>query len=100
MEQGEVEKLIIDQCLREGIPLPDKIANAPTLLPGLELFFVAFLELTDDRKSGMSIGRIPWSVIRMWAKEHDLDEDQTEELHFQISRMDFKYIEYHNSKKG
>ena len=100
LEQGSVEKLIIDQCMREGIPLPERIENAPQLTPGLELFFVAFLELSDDRNSGMSMGRIPWSVVRQWANAYELDYQQTEELHFQISRMDFKYIEYQTSKKG
>jgi hypothetical protein len=47
-----------------GLPLPGKIANAPDLEFGLEIFLAAFHDLESERVVGMDIGPIPRSAIR------------------------------------
>ena len=85
--------------MREGLPLPDRIQNAPDLLPGLELYYLAFMELSDSRSIGMGLGPIPWKVVHDYAQAYGLDSDQTEEMHFHIKEMDAAYLQHLRSKK-
>jgi hypothetical protein len=89
----------MEQCLREGLPFPEKIQNAPDLLTGLELYYLGFVELSDSRQIGMAMGPIPWKVIHDYCEAHHLDEDQTEEMHHHIREMDAVYLEFHRRKK-
>lgn len=98
LEQGEVESKIIAQCMRENLPLPDRIANAPEIIPGLELYFVAFLDLSDSRTIGMGPGPIPWKVVQDYCREFGLDDDQTEEMHHHIKVMDAAYLQHQKRK--
>lgn len=98
LEQGSVEQTIISQCMRENLPLPDKIQNAPDLLPGLELYYLAFMELSDSRSMGMSLGPISWKVIHDYCVAIGLDTDQTEEMHYHLKQLDMCYLEHHRSK--
>jgi hypothetical protein len=88
----------MQQCLREGLALPDRIANAPELLPGLELFYLGFVELTDSRQLGMGLGPIPWKVIHDYCEALELDEEQTEAMHHHLREMDAAYLEHHRKK--
>ena len=87
------------QCLAEGLPFPDKIANAPELISGLELYYLAFFELTDSRQIGMALGTIPWKVIHDYCVANELSEDQREEMHHHIRAMDSAYLEHNRGKK-
>lgn len=85
--------------MREGLPLPDRIQNAPELLPGLELYWLAFMELTDSRTIGMGLGPIPWKVVHDYCVAYDLDEEQREAMHHHIRELDAAYLEHQRSKK-
>ena len=89
----------MEQCLREGSPLPDKIANAPDLIQGLELFYIAFMSLSNSRQFGMGVGPIPWNVIHDYCVANNLTEEQEEEMHHHIREMDSVFIEFKNRKK-
>lgn len=41
----------------------------------------------------MTLGPIPWRVIREYCQILDLDEDQTEAMHHHIREMDKAYLE-------
>lgn len=84
--------------MREGHPLPQKIANAPELRIGLELYFGAFLDLCNSR-SGMGDGPIPWTVVAEYSKANDFDPVQREDLHFYISKMDTVYMKWVRAKQ-
>lgn len=86
-------------CVRERRPLPKVIENAPRLQLGLEFYYRAFFELTNSRNIGFSVGAIPWHVIRMYCNENKLTSEQTERMHFFISRMDFTYLDFLGKKK-
>ena len=71
-----------------------KIAGAPTLWHGLGFYYSAFLSLSSCRIIGMSEGRIPWTAAREFAKQHELQEDEFEDLWALLSMMDGAYLEF------
>ena len=89
----------MEQCLREGIPFPDKIANAPDLIMGLELFYLAFMALSDSRQIGMGVGPISWKTIHDYCVAYGIEGEQKEEMHYHIKEMDRAYMEYQSRKK-
>lgn len=91
--------MIIEQCVREKLPLPKRIQNAPELLLGNELFYVAFLDLTSCRGEAYeSEGPIRWTATQKWAEVHEMDEEQREDLHYYIPRMDKTYLDFKAKK--
>lgn len=99
IELGPIEKNIALQAVRSGQPLPDRIANAPELKLGLQLYLTAFFDLDAERESSMSIGRIPWSAIDRYARAYDLDSEQYEDMHFFIKQMDSEHIKRIKAKE-
>lgn len=77
-----------------GQPLPDRIANAPELITGLELYLQAFFDLDCERSHGMGLTRIPWSSIKDYAIAFDFDSRQTEDLFYYIRALDFANLIY------
>lgn len=96
MEQGQVEKKIIEQCMRENLPLPDKIANAPVLLEGLDLYYEAFQNLVGDR--GSAELPISWLAIHTYCRQFDLSEEQEQAMHHHIKEMDSVYLKVREKK--
>jgi len=99
LEQGPVEKKILEQCIRERIPFPEKMLNAPNLIFGLELFFFAFMALSASRQMGMGLGPIPWDAIHSYCSAFNIDEEQEEEMHYHLGELDAVYLEYMRKKK-
>lgn len=100
LEQGPVEQKIIGQCLKERLPFPDSIRDAPELLPGLELFFLGFLDLTTSRSVGMGVGPIPWKVIFDYCQAYGMSIEQTEDMVFLIREMDTVFMNFMREKDG
>ena len=99
MEQGHIEEQIIRQAVRSGLPLPDRIQNAPSILPGLELYYIGFLDLTSSRSlGGFGIGPIPWLAIEQYSQVMELDEDQRFAMHHHVAEMDKAYIRHMQKK--
>jgi hypothetical protein len=98
LEQGPTEKTIVEQCIRNRMPLPQSIANAPELYEGLELFYVAFMELTTCRALGMAEGPIPWTAVQSYCNELGLVGEQREDMFFHIREMDTCYLEFRAKK--
>ncbi len=91
--------MILEQCYRQGLPIPDRIRKAPNLELGLELYYGAFFDLTTCRGALHNTeGPIPWDKVRLWANEAELDDEQTEDLHHCISMMDDSYLKYKAKK--
>lgn len=99
MEQGPVERRILEQCKRERLPLPNRIQNAPDLRIGLELYYSAFLDLCSSR-GGMGDGPIPWTVVHEYGLLLGLDDDQLDDLHYYVSRMDDAQLKWLRNKQG
>jgi len=81
------------------MPLPEKIANAPELKLGLEIFYVAFMELTTCRAfGGMGEGPISWLTIHQYCTINKIKGEQREDMMYFISNLDAKYLEYKAEK--
>jgi hypothetical protein len=94
----KAEQSILQKCLHFGIPIPNKIKNAPELLPGLELFYRAFHKLSTCRPVGMGPGPIPWTAVLAYGTMQELDQLQFEALEYHISRMDGAFLEWIDRK--
>lgn len=82
-----------------GTELPPKIANAPVLTIGLELYLQAFWELSSCRDVGFGEGQIPWLAIDRYCQSLGLDIDQELALFHHVRAMDNVYLK-HQSKKS
>lgn len=91
LRHHEHEKTIIRAALATGRPIPKKIAEAPDLDLGLELYYSAFFELMTQR-TGMGDGPISWLAVSEYATVHEFDSEQREALHYYITRMDDAYL--------
>lgn len=99
MEQGPTEKTIVEQCVRQRLPLPDKIANAPELAFGLDVFYIAFMDLTSCRGSGYGTeGPISWLVINQYADAKEFEDEQREDLFYFVQQLDMVYLNYKTKK--
>src|ERR1044072_7269808 len=96
---GENEQSIAKQAVRAGQPIPERIANAPGLHIGLELFFNAYVDLDSERQAGFGVGPIPWCSIAEYARAYDFDEETTEDLFFFVKRMDADSLKRLKGKK-
>lgn len=84
--------------MRFGMPLPDRIQNAPELNLGSELFYTGFLELTSCRQIGMGLGPIPLLSILEYCLINGIDGEQREDFIWFIQRLDSKYLEWSKAR--
>ena len=98
MELGPHEQAIAKAAFRAGQPMPERIANAPELRIGLELYIQAFFDLDSERSHAMGLVSIPWSSINEYAKAFDFDAEQKEDLFFFIRKLDSSNLKRLESK--
>lgn len=90
----------MDQARKQGVALPKAIRNAPMLRVGLDFFYAAFWDLTNDRDEGMGEGGIPWTSIDRYAIRHDIsDIDDFQRLVGLIKYMDIGYRKFMDKKQ-
>jgi len=87
-----MEQTIIESCIKRRIPLPEKIANAPRILKGLEGYYIAFWELSTDRAVGMGAGPIPWTAVDMYCKREGIVGEDYDYLLDMIRAMDKVFL--------
>ena len=100
LELGTIEQTIAKQAMRAGEELPDRIAQAPKLRDGLDLYYSAFLDLDGERSHSLNLTPIPWSSMKTYAEFYEFDEEQAENLFFHIRRMDNAHLKRLDSKNG
>lgn len=98
-ELGPHEQAIAKQAMRAGQPLPDRIANAPELETGLQLFLQAFFDLDSERSHASGLTPIPWTSISAYAMAFEFDEEQTEDLYFFVRRLDSEHLKRLEAKQ-
>lgn len=98
MEQGDVEKAVIEACVRARQPLPSAIANAPQLFDGLELYYLAFIDLSTDRGIGFGEGPIPWTSIDRYCARLGLEGEEREDFHHYVRAMDKTFLAFRAKK--
>ena len=79
--------------------MPARIANAPQLLPGLDFFYIAFLELSTCRDVGMGLGPIPWTAMNAYAERYGLEDDDFAEFTWLLKRLDATYLQQQDEKR-
>lgn len=85
----------MEQAYRNGMPLPEKIANAPELEEGLECYYTAFLDLNSCRALGPSgEGAIPWTAMALYAQVNNYQGEELEDLFYHLPRMDKVYLDW------
>jgi len=90
----------MDQARKQGVALPKAIRNAPILRVGLDFYYAAFWDLTNDRDEGMGEGGIPWTAIDRYAIRHDIsDIDDFQRLVGLIKYMDIGYRKFRDKKQ-
>ena len=94
---GKDEKKIAQECRARGMPLPNKMMNAPDLFLGLELYWDAFQDLVTCRTGA---GFIPWTAINEYAHVHRLDEEQLDDLTFFLGQMNSALSKWQEKKNG
>lgn len=98
LEQGPLEETLIRRARAERRAIPVKIMNAPQLLPGLGIYFQAFMALSSCRPLGMSEGRIPWTAAFQYGQALDMSAEEFEDLWILVSLMDAAYLTYRKSQ--
>lgn len=93
-----MEQSIIAQCIKRRQPLPEKIANAPTIRQGLEVYYVAFWELSTCRPIGMGVGQIPWTAIDQYAARQGWEGERYEDLVDFTRAMDRTFMAYQSER--
>lgn len=94
-----MEKTILEQCIRQGRPIPDKIQNAPELELGLSLYYTGFYDLDSSRQiGGMSPGSIPWTAIQMYCVANGIEGEQREDFFYHVMHLDKVCMKYSASK--
>ena len=67
---------------------------------GLQLFLSAFLDLSSCRTMGMAPGPIPWNAVHDYCDRLELDEEDREDMHFHVTRMDQVYLDHVAQKRA
>lgn len=85
--------------MRERLPLPQRIQDAPTLNLGLEIYLAAWIDLNSCRPPG---GNYPirWIDIHDYADRLDLSPEQREDMHHLVREMDAEYLRWRDRSKG
>lgn len=83
----------------ERLPLPAKIADAPQLALGLQLYLVAFFDLLGQRQFGMVAGPIPYLSIAEYCDRLGLDNECRDAVHHHVSHLDKVYSQYLERKR-
>lgn len=82
--------MILRQCIRENRPYPKAIADAPDLEPESELYWFAWIDTGSCRY--YEGGEIPWTALRAYADEYEMDEDQRVILYQVIRAVDMWFL--------
>lgn len=78
--------------MRSGEEMPERIANAPELQSGLQLYLQAFFDLDAERTHALALTPIPWTSINAYSIAYGLEEEQTEDLLYLIRKMDNAHL--------
>jgi len=87
--------------MKQGLPIPQRIRDAPQLLPGLEVYYQAFLDLCTERQVGFGEGPIPSSSIDYYISQRSwFTEEDRVWMRALVRRLDIEYLKHRDSKRG
>lgn len=79
--------------------IPAKIADAPTLRFGLELYYAGFFDLIGCRSGSFGDGPIMFSAIMDYARAAEFSPEQADDLVFYVGQLDGVYMEHVRKKQ-
>jgi len=87
--------------MREKVPLPDRIRDAPQLWVGMAYAYDAFAQLNSTRPQTLDgPGDIPWTAVDAFCRSRGLGGDDREDLFYYIRAMDAAFRKYVKEKRG
>ena len=96
---GKDERTLLEMSKRQNMPLPERIKNAPDLLPGLELYYDAFKHLTTSRQIGQGcLGPIAYKAISDYCQAEGIEGDMREDMLYHIEHLDAAYMSWQTNK--
>lgn len=99
MGLGKDEKWILEQARKTRQPIPEEFATAPDLYAGLDIFYLAFMDLTSCRELGHgTVGPISWQVVQLYCNEYEILGEQREDMFYFLLKMDEAYLEYSHDR--
>jgi len=92
---------VLESAAKRKHPIPEAIQNAPDLLPGLNVFYDAFLELHSERPAAFSgIRSIPASKVREAAiRLGYVEEEDQDYFYTMIRKMDLFTMKFITDKQ-
>ena len=84
--------------VRRGLKsqLPPGVENAPQLNQGLELYWLAYSDLSTCRTFH---GVIPWDSMAIYARANQFSDEQHRLLIIYVREMDAEYQEWEKAQK-
>ena len=98
-QDDEKTEFIVEQSRRMGRPIPERIANAPELWPGLELCWIAFSRLDSGRTTGFGASKISWMQIEEYCDRIKLFGPERDIMHHHIRVMDAAFLKASKAKQ-
>lgn len=86
------------KLLEEGRDPPPVFFEQPEIPLWQQFYWVAFHELSTERQLGMGLGPIPSSSILAYAREYELDRDETSNLVSLVRSLDTEFLQLSNRK--
>jgi hypothetical protein len=100
MELGEDESWVLEQARKTRSPIPEQFLNAPELFSGLDLYYMAFMDLTSCRQLSQGVmGPISWANLQSYCNEYGIHGEQREDLFYFTMKMDEAYLK-NNMKRA
>lgn len=94
-----VERDIVKQHIQQGVKPPENLLQYPTLLPGLELFYFAFMALRPCMSiSSFGESNIPRQEIVCYCNENGIQGYQAELVEQYVRGMESAYKHWLRSK--
>lgn len=84
--------------MRFGMPLPERIKNAPDLWMGNELFYKGFLDLTSSRPIAMALGPLSLLTIIEYCMIMGIEGEQQEDFIWVLQHLDQKYLDWSGAR--
>jgi len=89
----------VEQGQEKGRPLPDWMTEEVDRSEIAEWMLAAFFHLSTCRSYGMGYGPIPWTAIRDFAVDRQLDEEAWRLFEYWIRQMDAAYLDWHAAEE-
>lgn len=81
--------------------LPTRVENAPQVQLGLELYWIAYSDLTTCRPPSFAgVPPIPWTAIATYAQINMLDHEQFSDLVYFVRQLDDEFMDWHERQES